>query len=142
MTAQRSESYDCAERMSGSPANLFRVRAAGVVLVLAMLFSPSVAQIGAAEYCRKSCAAMETVGGSNCCAKGNHAVQAGDEPSDTGASDAPKGYCPGCGGRPLFVAAPLPMPSLDPTPILLTPCESLTSASFDVPFAIFHPPRA
>jgi hypothetical protein len=127
--------------MSASPASQYRFRAAGVVLVLGMLFSPSVAQIGAAEYCRKSCAAIETAGGSNCCAKGNHAAQAGDERSDAGATDAPKGYCPGCGGRPLFVTAPQPMPSLDPTPIYLPAYESLTSASFDVPFAIFHPPR-
>ena len=128
--------------MSGSPANIFRFRAAGVVLVLPMLLAPGVAQVGAAEYCRKSCATIETAGGSNCCAKAHYAaVPAGDEQSDTGASDGPKGYCPGCGGRPLFVSATRQMPSLDPTPIFLPASLSLTSASFDVPFAIFHPPR-
>ena len=130
--------------MSGVPTNTFRFRVAGVLLALAMLLSPSVAQVDAAEYCRKSCAALKAAGEANCCEKPGHAAAAPVDPeqSDNGASDAPKGYCPGCGGRPLFVTAPRQMPSLDATPIFLPPLDCLTSASFDVPFAIFHPPRA
>jgi hypothetical protein len=129
--------------MSGRPTNTFRFRVAGVLLTLAMLLSPSVAQVNAAEYCRKSCAALKAAGEANCCGNASHAAAPADpEQSNTGASETPKGYCPGCGGRPLFVTAPCQMPSLDPTPIFLPDLQFLTSASFDVPFAIFHPPRA
>src|SRR5688572_30598603 len=110
--------------------NTFRFRVAGVVLTLAMLLSPSVAQVDAAEYCRKSCAAVKAAGEANCCGQASHAAVPVDPgQSDTGASDAPKGYCPGCGGRPLFVTAPRQMPSLDPAPIFLPALQFLTSAS-------------
>ena len=127
-------------------------RLTGVVLALAMLVGPSVAQVAAAEVCRTRCEPATLPGNGGCCGlpgiraaeRGSMERHAGDgkqNPGDQPTQSNPK-FCPGCSARPLALDTPRLTLSLEPAPLFAPAFEAKTSASFDVPFAIFHPPRA
>src|SRR5688572_4146151 len=122
-----------------------------VALALALFAGPSVAQVTAAELCRTRCNPATLVGQAGCC--GEHDAPAADrssgerrdadgqEPAGTPSGSGAK-FCPGCNGRPLALDTPRLTVSLDPAPLFAPAFGPMTSASVDVPFAIFHPPRA
>ena len=124
---------------------VFAFRLAIAALAIGMLLSPSFAQLTAAERCRSACSREGATALPSCCS-----VQVGkayaDRHSDHGptnpGSDTETKYCPGCNGRPLIASATPVTLTLDLTPIDRPAIDAVTSVSFDVPFAIFHPPRA
>ena len=126
----------------------FAARLTGALLALAMLAAPTFAQLSAAEKCRSRCAPAAQSAHANCCEGGGGGkaqTQAGDDRGTDPAgkpSDASLKFCPGCNGRPLVADTPRLTLTLDPAPICVAVSGELTSASFDVPFSIFHPPRA
>jgi hypothetical protein len=123
----------------------FAPRVAGVVLVLAMLAAPSLAQVQAAERCRSACEPGKAAR-SGCCARSAKATAghaASTDPAGKHAGDSPSPrYCPGCNGRPLVLDTPQLTITLEPAPLFVPASRAEATASFDVPFAIFHPPRA
>jgi hypothetical protein len=121
-------------------------RVAGVLLLAAgMLVSPSIAQVSAAERCRTACAA-EPSAAPACCTHLGDGQQvtlrqdAGHRDSEP--SDSDTKYCPGCNGRPLILTSDRLTLTLEPAPVAAPATDADSSVSFDVPFAIFHPPRA
>jgi hypothetical protein len=117
----------------------------GALLALAMLASPTFAQLSAAETCRSRCKSAVKAAHASCCGGGADVrTQAGDGRTipDGKPSDASLKLCPGCNGRPLVSDTPRLTITLDPAPIFVAVSGELASASVDVPFAIFHPPRA
>jgi hypothetical protein len=124
-------------------------RISRVLLTLALLFSPSAAQVTAAEICRTRCIdAGQFAPVSACCAKvgssGHDETRADSSSgrrSDEQGTDSRSKYCLGCGGRPLIVCTDRFDLSLAATPIFSLTSAPVTAASFDVPFSIFHPPR-
>ena len=138
-------------RMKCLPSQPVAARLLGVLLALAMLVGPSVAQVAAAEVCRTRCDPAALAGNGGCC--GEHGTRAAEPrsggtprrrrrptPADQPAESDPK-FCPGCNGRPLALDTPRADAVTRPAPRSRTrPSAPMTSASFDVPFAIFHPP--
>jgi hypothetical protein len=72
----------------------------------------------------------------------NAGVHHGEGQPGSDRSDSDTKYCPGCSGRPLIATSHRLTLTLEPAPIDAPPADADAAASFDVPFAIFHPPRA
>jgi hypothetical protein len=128
------------------PARSLAIRLAGVLLLAAgMLVSPSIAQVSAAERCRTVCAAEPSAARGCCKTPGDRqhaAVRHHDGQGGSDRSDSDTKYCPGCNGRPLLLTSHHFSLTLEPALVAEPAAHADASVSFDVPFAIFHPPRA
>ena len=127
----------------------FAGRMTSALLGLALVLGPSLAQVNAAEQCRARCEPARLAGHASCCGEDRVTTDGGSSidgqaanQSSTGDGDPVTKYCAGCGARPLAVDTPRLTFTLDLIPAFVLAPAATTSSSFDVPFAIFHPPRA